>query len=224
MITHGKKKVKSIEIVAREALNEQGFLRLEKLKLRNRYEDGSISREYASEMVHRRGTDSVAIIPYFFDSQGKLNVYVKRGIRPPVYRRKDLSLAVPDSSENLYTFEAIAGSLEEEDRNPNSIIARAKEEIFEELGFEVQTKQFEKLGGGFFPSHGQSSEKIHLLALKVDPDERSDASGDGSVNEGDSLTELLEARTILEMCEDGKIEDPKIEIGVTRLCRKLQYS
>ncbi len=223
-MTHEKKRVARIEIVGREVLNENGFLRLEKLKLKNRYEDGSSSREYASEMVHRRGTDSVAIIPYFFDGEGNLWIYVKRGIRPPVYRRRDLPLAVPDLSENLYIFEAIAGSLEEEDRNKSSVVKRAKEEILEELGFDVRIERFESLGGGFYPSHGQSSEKIHLLALKVDPEQKSQASGDGSVNEGDSLTELIEARKILEMCEKGKIEDPKIEIGVTRLCRKLQYS
>jgi hypothetical protein len=43
------------------------------------------------------------------------------------------------------------------------------------------------------------------------------------VNEAEALTEILEAKKILEMCEQGEIEDPKIEIGIFRLCKSLDY-
>jgi 8-oxo-dGTP pyrophosphatase MutT (NUDIX family) len=175
-------------------------------------------------MVHRKGTDSVAIIPYFFNKKGDLNIYLNRGIRPAIYFRKILRTTVPDRIENLYNYEAMAGSIEEDDKGGKDLIARAREEIIEELGYRAKRNQFEKLGAGFYPSHGQSSEKIHLLALLVRPEERMEACGDGSVNEGDSLIVVLEAKKILRMCEKGMIEDPKIEIGVSRLCKKLRYS
>lgn len=219
-----ERKVLSIEIVDRQVLGAEGFLRLEKLILQNRYVDGSLSRTYRADVVHRRGTDSVGILPYYFDSKGQLLIYVKRGIRAAIYSRKDLKLPVPDSSDNLYAYEAVAGSLEEKDRGTDSVNQRAQEELHEELGFRVELEEIQTLGGGFFPSQGMASEKIYLVAVQVSPERKMEEQGDGSVNESDAITEILEAKNILRMCGEGEIEDPKIEIGVSRLCRKLGYS
>lgn len=219
-----RKRVQSIKIVEKKVLGADGFLRLEKMALQNEYENGSLSREYKVDMVHRRGGDSVAIIPYYFDDLGQLQIYIKRGIRAPIYFRKDLELAVPDRFDNLYAHEAVAGSLEEQDQGVDALLRRAREELMEELGFRVALDKIQPLGGGFFPSQGMASEKIHLVAVKVDPARREEAEGDGSVNETEALTEVVEAKKILRMCEKGDIEDPKIEIGVSRLCKKLDYS
>jgi hypothetical protein len=218
------RKVQSIDIVDRQVLGVEGFLRLEKLILRNRYEDESLSRTYKADVVHRRGTDSVAIFPYYFDSEGRLLIYVKRGIRVAIYSRKDLKLPVPDSSDNLYAYEAVAGSLEENDEGADAVTQRAKEELLEELGFQVERGEIQSLGGGFFPSQGMASEKIHLVAVQVSPEKKMEEQGDGSVNEAEAITEILEANQIIRMCGKGEIEDPKIEIGVSRLCKKLDYS
>jgi hypothetical protein len=43
------------------------------------------------------------------------------------------------------------------------------------------------------------------------------------VNEADSGLLVVEARELLQACRSGRVEDPKIEIGVTRLCRLLRY-
>jgi hypothetical protein len=72
-----------------------------------------------------------------------------------------------------------------------------------------------------FPSHGQSTEKVHLRAYEVDPTNVLEPSGDGSVNEADAGTIAIEAGCIISMCCAGLIEDPKLEIGVTRLLRLL---
>ena len=45
--------------------------------------------------------------------------------------------------------------------------------------------------------------------------------GDGSVNEADAGTIAIEAGRVLIMCRSGLIEDPKLEIGVSRLLRLL---
>lgn len=219
----GKGKVQGIEVIEREALGTDGFLRLERMTLANRYEDGSLSKRYRVDMVHRKGTDSVAILPYYIDERGRLQVYLKRGIRAPIYFRKDLSLPSPDSRDNLYAYEAVAGSLEERDQGTDAIALRAQEELLEELGFQAKVDEIRSLGGGFFPSQGMASEKIHLVSVQVSPEQKREALGDGSVNEAEALTEVLEAKKILKMCEKGEIEDPKIEIGVFRLCKKLEY-
>ncbi len=218
-----KAKVQGIEVMEREVLGVDGFLRLERMILQNRYEDGSLSRGYKVDVVHRRGADSVAIIPYYFDGQSQLQIYLKRGIRAPIYFRKELNLSLADPRDNLYAYEAVAGSLEEKDEGLEGVHLRAQAELFEELGFRVELEKVQTLGGGFFPSQGMASEKIHLVSVQVSPDKRMEAQGDGSVNEAEALTEILEAKKILQMCEQGDIEDPKIEIGVSRLCRKLKY-
>ncbi len=221
--TKGKGKVRSIEVIERKVLGAGGFLRLERMTLANRYADGSLSKRYRVDMVHRKGTDSVAIFPYYIDGRGKLKVYLKRGIRAPIYFRKELHLPSPDSRDNLYAHEAVAGSLEERDQGVGAIALRAQEELLEELGFQVEVDEIRSLGGGFFPSQGMASEKIHLVSVQVSPEKKREALGDGSVNEAEALTEVLEGKTILKMCEKGEIEDPKIEIGVFRLCKKLEY-
>lgn len=146
------------------------------------------------------------------------------GIRVPAYFRKDLPLCLPDRRVNLLIPEAVAGSLEPEDLGLEGFLRRVVAEVHEEAGFRVEPSQVEPLGGGFFPSHGQSSEKIHLVAVRVKPGTESPARGDGSVNEADAPPPLFRpVRDILLDCARGLIEDPKIEILATRLCYRLRY-
>jgi len=93
--------------------------------------------------------------------------------------------------------------------------------IFEETGMRPIARRGRDLGAGFFPSHGQSTEKVHLRAFQVDPEKALDPAGDGSVNEAGAGTIAIEARRIIDMCRAGLIEDPKLEVGVSRLLRLL---
>ena len=43
------------------------------------------------------------------------------------------------------------------------------------------------------------------------------------MNEQAAGTAVMEAGQFLRACRAGRIEDPKLEIGVTRLCRRLRY-
>jgi ADP-ribose pyrophosphatase len=146
------------------------------------------------------------------------------GIRVPAYFRKELALTVPDRRENLPLPEAVAGSLEPQDVGLEGFLARVAAEVAEETGFGVRPEEIEPLGGGFFPSHGQSSEKIHLCAVRVVPGAQGAAEGDGSVNEADAPPAVFApVREILLACARGEIEDPKVEILAWRLCLKLRY-
>lgn len=216
-------RVVAVEVAGEAATGEGGFLTLVRLKYRNRYADGSFSRPYLYEHIHRRGFDAVAIGLYF-ENAGQPWMAYRPGIRVPVYFRRDLPLAVPDSRFYGLIPEAVAGSLEPQDKGLEGFLGRVVAEVWEEAGFHVAPSQVEGLGGGFFPSHGQSSEKIHLCAIRVNPDEAQPAQGDGSVNETDAPpVRFRPLREILLDCVAGAIEDPKVEILARRLSTRLGY-
>ena len=212
--------VKGLKVVRRLPSSGPGFLTLDRFLVRNVYADGRTSPPYRSEVLHRRGIDAVAILPFFFaDRPRRMMVICKTGFRPGLSTRSGLKLPVRDRSAYLTIIEAVAGSLEPGDRGEAGVSARARAELLEETGLKPVGGRTIRLGSGFFPSHGQSTEKIHLRAFQVDPRRQVAEAGDGSVNEADSGTMAIEAGRILEMCRRGLIEDPKLEIGVSRLLR-----
>ena len=218
-----RKRVVAIEVVGKPTLRHPAFLTLVRLRYRNVYEDGSKSRAYHYEHVHRRGFDAVAIALYHTEG-GEPAMAYRPGIRVPVYFRKALPLALPDRKEYLHIPEAVAGSLEPGDRGIDGLVARVVAEVAEETGFQAHPEDVESLGASFFPSHGQSSEKIHLCAVRVRPGTEAEPSGDGSVNEADAPPVVfMTLREILQSCARGDIEDPKVEILAWRLCLKLSY-
>jgi len=195
---------------------EKGFFTHHAYLLQNVYEDGSLSQPYRNEFFDRKGLDCVAILPYRRVDGAAIELGILKAFRPPVFFRSGKKLPL---SERKYTwiYECVAGSLEPGDSGEAAVRARAAMELDEETGYKVRAEEFISLGGGFFPSHGQSTEKIFLFSVEVTGLSRGKASGDGSVNEGLNELEFFEMNKILSMCRDGQIEDPKIEIGVSRL-------
>ena len=216
------RRVAGIRILSRLDGAGPGFLRLERFQAKNLYRRGGASRPYRFEVLHRRGVDAVAIVPFYSDRRTRrLMVICKIGFRPGLYLRHRLLLPARERRRYTSVIEAVAGSLEPGDRGEGGITARARAELIEETGLRPLAGRGRDLGVGFFPSHGQSTEKVHLRAFRVDPRKAVDPAGDGSVNEADAGTIAIEARRIIEMCRAGLIEDPKLEIGVTRLLRLL---
>lgn len=218
-----RREVVAVEVVGDAAPGEGGFLTLVRRRYRNRYDDGTLSRPYLYEHIHRRGYDAVAIA-LFHEPGGEPHMAYRPGIRVPVYFRKDLPLAVPDPRAYRLIPEAVAGSLEPGDTGPQGLAERVVAEVWEEAGFRIAPLDVLPLGGGLFPSHGQSSEKIHLCAVRVDPATAAEPEGDGSVNEADAPPVLFRpVREILLSCARGHIEDPKVEILAFRLCLSLGF-
>lgn len=218
------RRVRGLRIVKKLPGSGPGFLTLERFLARNLYAGGQFSEPYRFEVLHRRGFDAVAIFPYFYrQGRRRLMVLLKIGFRPGLYLRARLPVPVPDRRAYTFMYEAVAGSLEPVDRGEAGVDRRARTELLEETGLRPVRGRIVRLGAGFFPSHGQSTEKIHLRAFPVDPATAMVPPGDGSVNEADSGTVSVEAGRILALCRKGTIEDPKVEIGVLRLCRKLGY-
>jgi ADP-ribose pyrophosphatase len=215
--------VGGVRIVERLPSSGPGFLTLERMRVRNVYGDRTLSRPYRFEVLHRRGLDAVAILPFYFHGRTRrVMVLCKIGFRPGLRLRASLRKPLPDRRKYDWVIEAVAGSLEPGDRGERGITERARKELFEETGFRSSRRRSLGLGAGFFPSHGQSTEKIHLRAFEIDPRMHRESGGDGSVNEADSGTIAIEASRILGLCRSGLIEDPKLEVGVSRLLGVLR--
>lgn len=218
------KKIKSVNILSHQICNciEKPFFKHHKYVMENVYENNEISKKYNVEFFDRLGIDCVAVIPYKFE-KNKVLVGILSAFRPPVYMRKDYNLYVPEKTYE-YIYECVAGSLEQSDFEKSGIEKRVKEELIEEAGFRVELSDIKKLGNGFFPSHGQSTEKIHLFCVNVTGLSQITPKGDGSVNEQLNLLHFFEINEIKKMCYNGLIEDPKIEIGVYRLENELRQN
>ena len=218
-----QREVVAVEVAGDPSPGQGTFLTLVRQTYRNRYADGSCSRPYLYEYIHRRGYDAVAIALYY-EEGGEPWMSYRPGIRVPVYFRRDLPLCLRDPRDYDLIPEAVAGSLEPGDHGVVGFLARVVAEIWEEAGFGVAPSAVESLGGGFFPSHGQSSEKIHLCAARVDAASAVCPQGDGSVNEADAPpVRFRPLRDILLDCAAGRIEDPKVEVLAWRLCLHLGY-
>ena len=223
VVIRRQRPVAGLRILERLPGSGPGFLTLERFRAKNLYRDGGVSASYRFEVLHRRGVDAVAILPFYFQPRGRrLMVVCKVGFRPGLHRRSRLALPVRDRGRYTSVIEAVAGSLEPGDRGASGTTARARKELMEETGLRALPGPVVGFGAGFFPSHGQSTEKVHLRAFEIDPKLALEPQGDGSVNEADAGTIAIEATRLLFMCRTGLIEDPKLEIGVSRLLRLLR--
>ncbi len=216
------KEIKEVKILDHKICNqfENPFFVHHKYRLQNLYKDNTLSREYNIEFFDRKGYDCVAVIPFFI-KDGKIFVGILKAFRPTIYFRKDYALPLKDSRVYTYVYESVAGSLEKGDFGYDKVLDRVVKELEEEAGFVVHKEKVFSLGGSFFPSHGQSTEKIHLFAADISDAKKVEAKGDGSVNEELNRILFFEIEELTDMCFKGVVEDPKVEIGIGRLKRCL---
>ncbi len=220
-------RVDAIEIVedrtAQSRLDE-GFLRLRRLRARNRRADGSASPIYPIDVIDRPTLDAVAVCVWARTARG-VEVLTRRGLRPAAYFRRGRPAVLPEP-EYLLVEEIVAGVLEPGERGVEAMQRRGAEEVREEAGLEIAADALRPLGGPFFMLPGIASEKIHLLEGEVPrpPVEgRYDAphEGDGSPLEEGAVLEWRELRDAVRACEAGEIEDAKTELALRRLAARL---
>jgi ADP-ribose diphosphatase len=220
-------KVADIEIVedyTARARCDEGFLRLKRLRARNRREDGSRSPEYRIDVIDRPTLDAVAVCLWARTPCG-IEVLTRSGLRPAALFRRGKPAALPEP-EYLLVEEIVAGVLEPGERGLDAIRRRGADEAREEAGVEVAPDALEVLGGPFFPLPGIVSEKIHLLAAEV---ERGAAEGlhdapregDGSPLEEGAVLRWRELGAAIAACDAGEIEDGKSELAFRRLAARL---
>jgi ADP-ribose pyrophosphatase len=223
-------RVEAIEIVedctARSRLDE-GFLRLKRLRARNRRADGSTSSVYPIDVIDRPTLDAVAVCLWARTARG-VEVLTRRGLRPAAYFRRGKAAALPER-EYLLVEEIVAGVLEPGEMGLAALQRRGAEEVREEAGIVVAPGALRPLGGPFFALPGIASEKIHLLEGEVGrpPVEgpyEAPHEGDGSPLEEGAVLEWRELGAAVGACEAGEIEDAKTELALRRLAARLHVS
>ena len=217
--------LKDIEVVGEETgESTPPFVRLRRLQLRHRYNDELYSQTYTFDIIEGPFADAVAIVLYNIDSEGKVWVGLRRGVRPSIYLRKNNpAKAFLDAVPRLTYLELVAGGIEYGDLHSIGIDGRAALEVKEEAGYEVKPEELVSLGGGSFSSPGFGMEKIHYRAVKVDPCEGTEPEGDGHPLEEVGDFEFHELSQAISWCRSGEIEDAKTEIGLCRLASYLGY-
>jgi ADP-ribose pyrophosphatase len=217
--------LEEIEVVAEDKdETESPFVRVRRLRLRHRYADGQYSAAYSFDLIEGPFADAVAVVLYHIDSEAKVWVGLRRGLRPSIYLRKNNpAKASLDNLSRLTYRELVAGGVEYGDLENIGIDGRAALEVKEEAGFEVQVEDMINLGEGTFSAPGFGMEKLHYRAVRVNTDEASEPEGDGHPLEEVGDFQFHELSEAISWCRRGEIEDAKTEIGLCRLAHYLGY-
>ena len=217
--------LEDIEVVAEDTgETESPFVRVRRLRLRHRYTDGQYSAAYSFTLIEGPFADAVAIVLYHIDTEAKVWVGLRRGLRPSIYLRKNNpAKASLDNLSRLTYLELVAGGVEYGDLDSIGINGRAALEVKEEAGFEVETEDMINLGEGTFSAPGFGMEKLHYRAVRVNPDKGSEPEGDGHPLEEVGDFQFHELSEAISWCRSGEIEDAKTEIGLCRLAHYLGY-
>jgi len=220
-------RLRSIEVVEdRTATSrcDEGFLRVQRLLLRNHYEDGSASASYACDVLSRRGSDAVVAVLYEIDGQRGVRVVLRDAPRAPIYLRARKTFVHPDPRIYLSLTELVAGMVEPGDPSGDAgLCRRAALEAEEEAGLARPAEAFAVLGGGSFSSPGTVDEKLYFCAAPVEAAAAKPGRGDGSVMEECAQLVVLELGEAIAACRSGAIPDLKTEIGLLRLADHLGY-
>ncbi|NTX04043.1 NUDIX hydrolase [Myxococcus sp. CA051A] len=215
--------IEIIEDFSATARCDEGFLRVKRLRCRNRRADGSSSPVYRVDVVDRPRLDAVSVLVYRRGAAG-LEVLTRMNLRPAAYFRKDQrdAMTVPDPGAGyLRVEEIVAGLLEPEDKGEEGLRRRAAEEVREEAGYAVRPEDIQLLGGSFFLAPGILSEKVFPSAVDVTDVKQEEPEGDGSPLEEGTLLQWRTLQEVLDACRRGDIPDAKTEVSLTRLLARL---
>ena len=223
------RELKSVEIVedrTQGSLAHEGYLRIERLTVRNLYADGSHSEPYPCDVLRRPGSDAVAAVLFERTTDGTIRVLLRESIRVPIYLRRTRDLVHPDPQEFDGVIELVAGMVEASDPPGQAGLAlRAQAETLEEAGLDAPLHAFCELGAGSFASPGAGDEKVLFQAGEVvlDQADAAAATGDGSIMEEWSRILFMELGEAIRACREGQIPDLKTEVGLLRLASHLGY-
>ena len=213
-------KIKKVTVVAQEKTGEatrNPYLSLYRLTLQNTYSDGTQSALYPYDATLRKWLDAVVII-LTCHIEGQLHICLRSSIRPPLLLRHQCPVPMPDTNTSGIIWELPAGLLEPADTGEQGIIRRAAIEIQEETGYAVPTDRIRPMAGAPFLSPGTVPERMwYTVAHVSDPTDRQPPSGDGSPVEENADIEWVSLESALRLCEDGRIEDLKTELGIRRM-------
>lgn len=212
------KEVVGFHIDSDELVGEGGFLKLRRMRMRNRRPDGSLSEQYCCDTVARPYGQDAVCVAVFARGTGGIQVLLRDGLRPGVTRARDVATApITEEPPGLFMTELVAGIIEAGDRGEAGLRMRAVHETLEEAGFVVDPDQVFMLGAGMLPSPGAMVEKLYFMAVEVDPSAQQPLSGDGSPMEEGATTHWRGLDDAITACVRGEIFDLKTEAALRRL-------
>lgn len=207
----------SVQIeVVRDVTSElaTGFVRVRRLVLRNRYADGTMSREYRYDCAERDEMDAVGIV--LVDRTER--VCLRSSIRPPLSLRTGYSLPLPQHELGDPTlFEIPAGLVSSDEIGEDGLRLCCARETLEEVGLDVAPQAFTRLGPPVFLTPGLIAEKVHIFVAEVDSSAPGAPITDGSPVEEHARIEWVHVEEAVAACRDGRIEDVKTEVALRRL-------
>ncbi len=217
----------SIEVVEDRTAGsrcDEGFLRIARLRLRNRYADGTTSDVYPCDVLTRPGSDAVVAVLFEVDGRRRVRVLLRDAPRAPVYLRAAKRFVHPDPRVYTSLLELVAGMVEGDDGPGEAGLGRrAALESSEEAGLDVPADAFRSIGGESFASPGTGDEKLYFCAGEADLARARPGAGDGSVMEQGARVVVMELAEAIEACRRGEIPDLKTEVGLLRLADHLGF-
>lgn len=196
---------------------DQGFLKLRRLRLRNRYEDGRVSEPYPYDIVDRAALDAVVMVLHRTGERG-LEVCVRSSLRPPLGVR-----AEGEARPVSVLWEVPAGLIEPDEAAGVSVDGLlpgvrscAARETLEETGYVVGEDRFTPLGRMTYLSPGVLAERLHYVAASLDGCPSGDPTLDGSPVEEGSALRFVTLDEAIAAIDRGDIQDAKTEVALRR--------
>ena len=216
--------VKQVEVIASAqtgAAEENPYLTLHRVTVRNTYKDGTTSPDYPYDAVLRQWLDAVVVVlPGEVD--GRTCVCLRSSVRPPLLLRGRCHVPVP-ADPPAFLWELPAGLIEEGDVGEAGIRARAAAETMEEAGYRLAPEAFNFLGNAPFVSPGVIPERLwYTTATVPDATCREIPAGDGSPVEDGAVIEWVPLDRALALCDEGQVDDMKTELGIRRIAAKAR--
>jgi ADP-ribose pyrophosphatase len=208
--------LETVEDFSATARCDEGFLRLRRLRVRNRRADGSVSEVYRVDVIDRPRLDAVAALVYRRGVEGALEFLTRQNLRPAAAFRAGKQTVMPDGRSHLFCEEIVAGLLELEDEGEAGVRHRAAEEVLEEAGYRVDPRSVRLLGPPFFVAPGILSEKIFLTSVDVTGLAGQAPGGDGSPLEEGGEVRWRTLDSLEAALQSGEIQDAKTELALRR--------
>lgn len=198
-------------VASAKPARREAFVRVEPFELR--FVEGpaaGMSCDY--DLVRRRAIDAVVMVAFARNGDGRLDVFVRSAIRPP--------LALRDDGVQLDAglWELPAG-LVERGESPRTAAAR---ELHEELGFDVDEADLVPLGGAVVPAPALIGERQWGFAVDVTERTSTDPELDGGLLELGGVVARVDARSLEATLAESSLVDAKTELFLSRFLRSAR--
>lgn len=204
-----------------ESFGGDGFLVLKRTKVEAHYPDGNVSAPFHLDTVERKCMDAVCIIA-FYKEYGKPYIYLRSAVRAAIMFRDYVPSKLPEDSFVGNLFELPAGLVEVDEVGVDGLRAAAARELWEEVGYQIDPKDFNFLGKRIFSTAGLAGERIFFLSIEVDPLKKQEPTLDGHALEEGANVVAIPLNEALEFIDRGYLADAKTEIGIRRFNSSLK--